>query len=97
MRTHVRAIVWVAAFMVFVGHAAAQVSGIYVEYYSEQNPHDGWVAVSGYPDRHNSEPGLSSGSNVTINNAGTVPYRVFATSPTTTDGSSEQPRNRSRV
>lgn len=85
MRTHVQAIVWVAAFIVFVGHATAQVSGIYVEYYSEQNPLDGWAAVSGYPARHSNEPGLPSGSDVTISNAGTVPYRVFATSPTTTD------------
>lgn len=65
--------------------ALAQPSGIYVEFYSALNPFDGWAAVPTYPNRHNNEPGLSSGSNVAIQNANIVPYRVFAVSPTTTD------------
>ncbi|TVS01095.1 MAG: hypothetical protein EA423_10475 [Phycisphaerales bacterium] len=65
--------------------AFSQQSGIYVEFYSALNPVDGWAAVPGYPNRHNNEPGLSSGSNVSIQNANIVPYRVFAVSPTTTD------------
>jgi hypothetical protein len=62
-------------------------SGIYVEFYSINNPGDGWAHVPGFPDRHANENGLSSGSNITISNANTVPYRVFAVEPTTDIGS----------
>ena len=62
--------------------ARAQVSGIYVEFYTLQN---GWQAFGNYPDRNNNEPGLSSGSNVSITNANSLAYRVFAVSDETTD------------
>lgn len=62
-------------------------SGIYVEYYLLSNPNDGWAAVPGFPNRHGTpvEPGLSSGSSITINNMSNAPHRVFAVSPSTTD------------
>jgi hypothetical protein len=70
----------------------AQVSGIYVEFYHSSNPFDGWAAVGNYPSRHGGfpdwepEPGLPSGSSVQFTNSvAGRPYRVFATSPSTTD------------
>lgn len=71
----------------FAGMAHAQ-SGIYVEWYSISNPFDGWAAVGDTANRHAEppEPGLTSGSSVTITNAGSgVPSRIFATYPPNTD------------
>lgn len=68
--------------------AQGQESGIYVEFWSPLNPVDQWAAVPGFPNRHQTpvpQPGLASGSNITINNATVTPYRVFAVSPSTTD------------
>lgn len=68
--------------------ASAQVSGIYVELYHTSNPIDNWAAVPGFPNRHATptpEPGLTSGSNITINNANVTPCRIFAVSPSNTD------------
>ncbi len=60
-----------------------QVQGIYVEFWNSVAFQ--WQAVSGHPDRLTSQPGYTSGSDVTISTANSVIYRVFAVSPTTTD------------
>jgi len=65
--------------------ATAQVSGIYVEYYTPTQ-NDQYSAVPDFPNRHASEPGLSSGSDIAITGAAnTRRYRVFAVSPSVTD------------
>lgn len=60
---------------------------------------DGWQTVPNFPCRHGPdpdndgipsslgtpEPGLPSGSNISLTNVNSVNYRVFAVSPTTTD------------
>jgi hypothetical protein len=64
--------------------ARAQTTGIYVEYYDNLA---GWIAVPGYPNRNAipAEPGLPSGSHISLSSVNSGFYRVFAVSPSTTD------------
>ncbi len=75
----------VAALLGCVFPSYADVSGLYVEYYSLSNPHDHWAAVAGFPDRHLSQAGLPSESNIALTNLTSQVYRIVAATPSTTD------------
>ncbi len=60
----------------------AQVQDIYVEVFDTVN---GWIAVSGFPNRLLNQPGLPSGSNVSFSAQNTRSYRVFGVSSSSDD------------
>lgn len=73
----------IAGLAILATPALAQRQGIYVEYYDIVN---GWTPHPNYPaDFRLSQPGLASGSNVSIPNANNLAYRVFTASPSTED------------
>lgn len=65
--------------------AYAEVSGIYVEYWYTGSPWNMWQPVQGTPSRIGGEPGYPSGQNITISNAGSRFYRIYAMDPDNTD------------
>lgn len=65
--------------------AFSQISGIYVEYYDLVT---GWTAVSGFPNINASptpNPGLPSGSSISLPATSGTNYRIYAVNPNTTD------------
>lgn len=82
MRTHTMQFLMCIAIMSIASRASGQIQGIYAEFFSAVS---GWLPVPGFPNANEFEPGLESGSSVSIFNANDVPYRIYAISPTTTD------------
>ncbi len=62
---------------------AALAQGIYAEVYDQTNAR--WNALPGFPSKAAGQPGLPSGSDLTIEVQGSDTIRVYSDSPTTTD------------
>lgn len=73
----------IAAPLTLTANTNAQ--GIYAEYYATNNPGDGWAPLPGFPSQDAGEPGLPSGSDLTIDAVGNQVIRIFSDEPSTID------------
>ena len=72
----------IAVASIAMAHSALG-QGIYVEAYNPQTA--SWTPLSGFPNRIAGEPGLVSGSDLTISHPGDATIRIFSDEPATTD------------